>query len=130
VACAATSDPDDSSRESAAERDAAAELERALDSGITELPENQPKGILGEKGADLRKVEDFTPDLNAGLSQENDMPVLWMGIMLAYLVFFPAAYVIMWMSERIPFRTKVIASVVGALGIVVLVAWLTGLLGR
>jgi hypothetical protein len=94
-----------------------AQFERALDSGVTELPPNQPKGILGEKGIDVRKVEDYTPDLNAGLLQENDLGIIWLWIVLAYLLFFPAAYAILWMSKRIPIRTKVVASAIGAAGV-------------
>lgn len=94
------------------------QLDRALRSPITELPENQPKGLLGEPGLNVGKVDDFTPDLNAGISQENDMPVIWMAIVLGYLFFFVPGYVILWMSKRIPIRTKVVASIVGAAGIV------------
>ena len=95
-----------------------AQFERALDSGVTELPPSHPKGILGEKGIDVRKVEDFTPDVNAtGLLQENDPGVMWLVIVLAYLLFFPLAYVVLWRSKFIPLRTKWVASAVGAVGI-------------
>lgn len=93
------------------------QLEAALRSPMTELPENQPKGMLGEKGIDVRKVEDFTPDLNAGLSQENDMPVIWTAVLLGYLIFFIPGFVILWASKRIPIRTKIIASVVMVAGV-------------
>jgi|GEM_PF-1805805 len=101
-----------------------ADLERALDSGVTELPPNHPKGLLGEKGPDLRKVEDFAPDLNAGLLQENDPGVIWLWIVLAYLLFFPLAYVVLWRSKTIPPKTKRIASAVGAAVIALLAIWL------
>ncbi len=95
-----------------------AQFERAMDSGITELPPSQPKGMLGEKGIDVRKVEDFTPDLNAGILQENDPNVMWLVIVLSYFLFFPAAYVLLWRSKYISVRAKWIASGVGAVGIV------------
>jgi hypothetical protein len=101
------------------------ELERALDSGVTELPENQPKGILGETNPDLRKVDTFEPDLNSGISQENDTPVIWLAIVLGYLFFFIPGFVVLWLSKRMPIRTKVVASVVmgvGAIAIVILLA--------
>ena len=99
------------------------ELERELDKGGRELPPNEPRGLLGETNPSLYKVDDFAdapPDLNAGISQEVDMPVIWMGIVLAYLVFFPLAYVILWRTKAIPIRTKVISSVVGGVGIAAL----------
>lgn len=103
--------------QSAEEREAA--LNRALDGGLPELPPNKVKGILGERGKiDLRKEEDFTPDLNAGISQEMDLPVVWMGIVLAYVLFFPVAYWLLWRSAHISVRAKYIASAVGAAGIV------------
>ncbi len=93
------------------------ELDRQLDSGVTELPPNQPKGILGERGIDVRRVDTFEPDLNAGILQENDPGVMWLWIVLAYLLFFPVAYVLLWRSTYIPRRTKLLVSVVGAVGI-------------
>ena len=95
-------------------------LERLLDSGITELPDNQLKGFLGEKAPDMRKIEEFAPDLNAGILQENDMGVVWLVIVLAYLLVFtiPVAYVVLWRSKGIPRKTKWIASAIGAAGIV------------
>jgi len=95
------------------------ELEAALKKGeLPELPPNQPKGILGEKGFDLYKVDEFEPDLNAGVSQENDVPVVWLAVILAYLIFFPLAYWLLWRSTLFTRRAKVITSVVGAVGIV------------
>jgi hypothetical protein len=92
------------------------QLDKALKSAIAELPENQPKGLLGETGIDIRKVDDFAPDLNAGLSQENDMPVIWMAIVLGYLIFFIPGFVILWLSKRVPIRTKIVASIIMAVG--------------
>jgi len=99
-------------------------LDRELDSGVTELPENQIKGVLGDKGLDFRKTDTFEPDLNAGLSQENDMPVEWMAILLGYFLFFVPGFVLLWMSKRVPLRTKIIASVVMVAGVIAFVAFL------
>jgi hypothetical protein len=81
---------------------------------MAELPENQPKGLLGDPGLNVGKTDDFEPDLNAGLSQENDMPVVWMAIFLGYLIFFVPGFVMLWASKRVPLRTKIIASIVMA----------------
>jgi hypothetical protein len=94
------------------------ELTRALDGGLDRLPANQPRGILGETNPDVRKEEDFTPDLNAGISQENDMPVVWLAIVLGYLVFFVPGFMILWLSKSVPIKTKWIATAVGLLGVV------------
>lgn len=93
-------------------------LDAALDEGSTEnLPPNQPRGILGEAGVDIRKVDTFEPDGNAGVSQEVDFPVVLMSVLIAYAVFFPAAYVILWRSKHFSRRAKVVLSVMGAVGI-------------
>jgi len=93
-------------------------LDRALSKGeLDELPPNQVKGLLGEKNPKLKVVDNFEPDLNAGVSQEIDLPVVWMGIILAYLLFFPLAYVLLWRTKHITQRAKIVVSVVGALGI-------------
>lgn len=101
---------DSDTQKAAAERQAA--LDRALDGGLDELPPNQVKGLLGEKTPDLRKQEDFTPDLNAGISQEMDFPVMWMGIVLALIVVPPLGFYLLWRSDSISHRAKVITSVV------------------
>jgi len=94
------------------------ELEAALDEGSgTELPPNQPQGLLGEPGFDLYKVDEFEPSGNAGVSQEVDFPVVLMAVLLAYVIFFPAAYVILWRSRQFSLRGKVVMSLVGALGV-------------
>lgn len=100
------------------------ELERALDSGGATLPPNKVRGILGETAADLRKAEDFAPDLNSGISQENDWPVVWLLIILAYLVFFPVAYVILWRTRYVSRRTKIAVSIVGAVGVVAVAVYI------
>jgi len=101
-------------------------LSRALDEGRRTLPPNEPRGILGETNPDIRKEEDFTPDLNSGISQENDMPVLWLAIVLGYLFFFVPGFVILWFSKRVPFKTKCIATAVGVLGMVAFVVFVYG----
>lgn len=83
-----------------------------------ELPPNRPKGLLGEKGLDLYATDTFEPDLNAGISQENDVPVVWLGIVLAFLVFFPLAYWLLWRSSLFTRRAKIITSIVGTCGVV------------
>jgi hypothetical protein len=93
-------------------------LSRALDGGLDRLPPNEPRGILGETNPDVRLDEDFTPDLNAGISQENDMPVLWLAIVMGYLIFFVPGFVILWMSKTVPIRTKVVATAIGLAGVV------------
>jgi len=94
------------------------EIERALAKGaLEELPPNQPRGLLGEKNPKLKVVDEWRPDLNAGVSQEMDLPVVWMAIVLAYLLFFPIAYVILWRTRLISQRAKVVVSVVGAVGV-------------
>lgn len=96
-----------------------AELDRALDDGSgTPLPPNQPIGILGERGFDLHKVETFEPDLNAGVSQDNDPQVVWLAILLAYLLFFPLAFVMLWRSSLYSRGQKAAYSVAMAAGIV------------
>ncbi len=91
-----------------------AELERALDSGVTELPPNEVKGFLGEKGMNLRKAEEYSPDLNAGLLQENDEGVHGLAIVLAFLIFFPIGYAMLWRDKHISQRRKLVTSVVVA----------------
>lgn len=112
---------DPTSTRTEAERQA--ELDRALDGGMAELPPNQVKGWLGEKGVDLRKPDNFAPDLNSGISQEMDLPVVWVGIVLAYLLVFPLAYVLLWRSRRISRRGKIVTSIMGAIGVVAVLVW-------
>jgi len=103
--------------------ESSAELDAALSHGeMSGLPQNQPKGILGEKGFDLRKVDDFSPDLNAGISQENDAPVMWLAVIVAYLIFFPLAYWILWRSPLFSRKAKVVTSVIGCIGIAAVVS--------
>jgi hypothetical protein len=120
--------PSNSKGESGRELTKEERLERALRSPVTHLPENQPKGWLGETNPDLRKIDDFAPDLNAGISQENDTPVIWLAIVLGYLVFFVPGFVILWMSKRMPIKTKIVTSIIMAAGVasVVLLLLLRG----
>lgn len=107
------------------EREHEAELNAVLDAGeIRELPPNKPKGILGETGFDLHKVDDLEPDLNAGISQENDLPVVWLAIIVAYFIFFPLAYWILWRSPLFSRAVKVRTSLVGAMGLIGATTWL------
>lgn len=96
------------------------QLEEALRSPTAKLPENEPKGWLGEVNPDLLKADDFEPDLNAGLSQENDIRVTWLAIVLGFLIFFVPGMAILWLSKRIPIKTKVVTSIVAT----ALVIWL------
>lgn len=99
------------------------ELEEALSAGaLTELPPNRPRGILGEYGPSLRTVDTFEPDLNAGVSQENDGPVIQLAIILAFLLFFPAGYWLLWRSSAYSRRGKFILTVVATF-IIAAVAW-------
>jgi len=98
------------------------ELEEALNSPVKDLPENYPKGLLGDRGLNVGKTDDFTPELNArGVSQENEMRVVWLAVLLGYLLFIVPGFAILWFSKRIPIRTKVVASVVMAVGAAILV---------
>lgn len=106
---------DSDNQTAATERRAA--LDRALDGGLDQLPPNQVKGLLGERMPDLRREDDFTPDMNAGISQEMDFPVMWMGIVLAMILFFPLGFYLLWRADYISYRAKVITSVVATLAI-------------
>lgn len=103
-------------------KNAEQELDRALDSGgMSDLPPNQPKGILGERGFDLYKIDEFEPDLNAGISQENDLPVVWLAIILSYLLFFPLAFWLVWRSALLTRTSKIVITAVGVVGIVIVI---------
>ncbi len=106
-------------------KDRQRELDAALDEGeLAQLPPNQPKGLLGEKGLNLYKVDDFEPDLNAGVSQDNDAPVVWLAVIVAYLLFFPLAFWILWRTPLFSRRAKVLTTVAGCLGLVAVSIWL------
>lgn len=108
-------------------KDERSELDRALDKGgSSNLPPNRPKGILGEVAPDLYGSEKFEADLNAGISQENDGPVLFLAIILAYLLFFPLAFVLLWRAKGTALSTKVAMSIVMTIGVVVVAVLLRG----
>jgi hypothetical protein len=91
--------------------------------GIPELPPNRPPGILGEPGLNVMKVDTFEPDgMNAGLTQEDTFETRFLLIALAYLLFFPAAFVMVWVSKRMSLRTKVIVTAAMLAGLA-LVVW-------
>lgn len=109
--------------DNAADSSAPEERDKQLDdilsrSDCDELPPNRPRGVLGEKGFDLYATDTFEPDLNAGISQENDVPVVWLGIVLAFLIFFPLAYWLLWRSNQFTRRAKIVTSIVGTCGVV------------
>jgi len=102
-----------------------AQYERELDSGVTELPPNQVRGLLGEKAPSLYKVDEIGPDLNSGLSQEDDAPVKALLFLLAYVLFFPLAYVLLWRAKAYSRRSKIIVSIVMAVGVIIVAVALT-----
>jgi hypothetical protein len=101
------------------------QLDRELDSGVTELPPNQIQGLLGEKNPSLYKVDEPQAGLNAGLSQDDDDPVRALVFFLAYLVFFPLAYVLLWRSQRFSLKYKIIVSAVMTVGVLLAAAVLS-----
>jgi len=95
--------------------------------GIEELPPNIPPGFLGETGVDLRKVDgDGSHGLNAGVIQEWTAETTLLVVMLAYFIFFPLAFVILWRSRKFTKRQKTVSSVLMAVGIAYLAARLLG----
>ena len=104
--------------------DRQAELDAALDKGeIAELPPNIPPGILGEKGMNLYKVDSDGPHgLNAGVTQESTSQTLLLGVLLAYVLFFPLAYFLLWRTDKMSLKQKIALSVLMVAGIAY-VAW-------
>jgi hypothetical protein len=100
------------------------ELEEALDNGgLEELPPNVPPGFLGETPPDFRKADGDGPHgLNAGITDEWTWETTMLLVALAYIVFFPAAFVILWRSRRVPRAQKVGVSIAMAIG-VALTVW-------
>lgn len=85
-----------------------------------ELPPNQPPGLLGEHGLNVMKVDTFEPDgMNAGLIQESTWETRWLTLILLYVLFFPAAYVVLWRSKYHSLRVKVTTTIVMTAGILV-----------
>jgi hypothetical protein len=83
-----------------------------------------PPGILGEPGFNIRKTDSDRHGLNAGLSQEMDGPVVLMLVVLTYALFFPLSFWILWRTPTLPRLTKVILSVIMAVGIAVAAVYL------
>ena len=88
-----------------------------------------PPGFLGEHGIDLRKIDPPRHGLNAGVSQEIDAPVILVAIFLAYFVFFPAAYVILWRTDKLDRNAKIWLSAIMAAGVIAAIAWFVGRAG-
>ena len=86
---------------------------------VPELPPNRVPGILGEPGLNVMKVDTFEPDgMNAGLTQEPTFETRFLAILIAYLLFFPVAFVMVWVSKRMSLRAKVISTVLMTVGVV------------
>lgn len=95
------------------------ELDEALTRGALEdLPPNQPKGLLGGRGLDLYAVDTFEPDLNAGVSQETDGPVIRIAVVLSFLLLPPLGYWLLWKATVFTRVQKYVIAVLGT-------AWLT-----
>ena len=104
------------------------ELEEALDQGgIDELPPNVPPGFLGETPPDFRKVDGDEPHgLNAGITDEWTWETTMLWVLLAYIIFFPAAFIILWRSRWVSRKQKVWVSVAMAVGVGLAAAALLG----
>jgi hypothetical protein len=80
--------------------------------GMEELPPNIPPGFLGEEGPNLRKVDTGGPyGFNAGVIQESTWETTMLSVALAFFVFFPVAYWLLWRSKKVPRKHKVVTSV-------------------
>jgi hypothetical protein len=87
--------------------------------GMDELPPNVPPGFLGEHGIDLRKVDGDGPyGLNAGVIQEWTWETTIIVVGIAYFLFFPVAYFVLWRSNKVPKRQKVVITTLMTIGIV------------
>jgi hypothetical protein len=105
-------------------------LRQALDKGAsTGLPPNQTMGWLGEVGPDLRKIDDFEPSLNAGISQENTQQMRWLVILTLYATVFgsPVALWLLWRDPIRSRRAKVVSTVAG-LAVYVVAFWAYGVM--
>lgn len=107
------------------------ELDKALDKGSHDrLPPNIPPGFMGEIGPDFRRVDDFKPTLNAGVSQESTWETRVLTIALFYMlvVTSPAALYLLWRNRTWSVRAKALWTVLmvaGYVGFVLLVRRVT-----
>ena len=86
--------------------------------GLDELPPNRPRGFLGDVAPDMRRPEDFDPrGTDAGMIQEWTRQTTVLAVMIAYLLFFPAAFVILWRSRKISRDYKIGATVAMVAGL-------------
>ena len=58
------------------------------------------------------------------MSQENDAPVVWLAVIVAYLLFFPLAFWILWRTTVFTRRAKVVTTIVGCLGVAAVALWI------
>ena len=102
----------------------AAELERALDEGSgAPMPDNVAPGILGERPVDIRKVDTFQYEQNAGLVQETTAMVSWLWIVLLYLLVItaPVALWLLWREPAWTTKRKAMATGLMAVGYALLI---------
>jgi hypothetical protein len=95
------------------------ELDRALSRGAGELPLNRPAGLLGETPPDWRKIDSPGPSIFGGVTQDVDVRIEWLGMLVAYFVFFPVAYVILWRSTSFSKRVKIGYTIAFTVGLAV-----------
>jgi hypothetical protein len=101
------------------------DLDRALDQGeLDELPPNQLRGFLGERGPDMRKTDTFRDDMNAGLLQESTSETRTLTVVLLYVIVLtsPIAFYLLWRDRRMSTGMKTGWTVVMAAGLIAL-AW-------
>ncbi len=86
--------------------------------GLDELPPNVPPGFLGERAFRLNVTDDEGPHgLNAGVLQEWTAETTRLALALTYLLFFPAAYAILWRSRWFSRTERIVLSAVMTAGI-------------
>lgn len=99
-----------------------------LGGGLTEMPPNIPPGFLGEKAPDMKKVDgDGSHGLNAGVIQEWTWETTIIIVIMTYIFFFPAAYVILWRSNKVPRNHKLAITAAMTAGLVYVAGRLLGL---
>lgn len=98
------------------------ERDPGYDDALGELPPNVPPGMLGERGMDLYKQDDDGPHgLNAGLLQETSIEVVALATILAYVLFFPLAYVIVWRAKSLSLGRKWLITALMTAGVITVV---------